>query len=177
MNIVNYMSLIMKPNSSSYSKCLFLNSFILISFSLLFSFISFISLINNIFEDEKYAELPTQREGYQYCGYIYNQNYLCVSDRDNSLIRIWDLVNKNIYKQINYDGIGGYGIIPWNHAYTIVACETYFIVIDIEEGKMLKRILYEDEVKVKDIKKIKISNLGECLICSSEDNTIKLFNI
>ena len=134
-------------------------------------------LINNIFEDEKYAELPTQREGYQYCGYIYNQNYLCVSDRDNSLIRIWDLVNKNIYKQINYDGIGGYGIIPWNHAYTIVACETYFIVIDIEEGKMLKRILYEDEVKVKDIKKIKISNLGECLICSSEDNTIKLFNI
>ena len=43
---------------------------------------------------------------------------------------------------------------------------------------MLKRILYDDdEVKVKNIKKIKISNLGECLICSSEGNKIKLFNI
>ena len=133
--------------------------------------------INNIFDDENFAELSSQPEGYQYCGYIYNQNFLCVSDRDNNLIRIWDLVNKGIYKQINYDGIGGYGIIPWNQAYTIVACETYFIVIDIEEEKMHKRILYDDEVKVKNIKKIKISNLGECLICSSEDNTIKLFNI
>ena len=134
--------------------------------------------INNIFDDENYAELSSQPEGYQYCGYIYNQNFLCVSDRDNSLIRIWDLVNKSIYKEINYDGIGGYGIIPWNQAYTIVACETYFIVIDIEEEKMLKRILYDDdEVKVKNIKKIKISNLGECLICSSEGNKIKLFNI
>ena len=73
--------------------------------------------------------------------------------------------------------LGGYGIILWNHAYTIFACETYFIVIYIEEEKMFKRILYDNEIKVKNIKKIKIGNLGECLVCSSEDNTIKLFNI
>ena len=31
--------------------------------------------INNIFDDENFAELSSQPEGYQYCCYIYNQNY------------------------------------------------------------------------------------------------------
>ena len=68
--------------------------------------------INNIFDDENFAELSSQPEGYQYCCYIYNQNYLCVSDRDNNHIRILDLVNKSIYKQIKHDGIGRI----WNYS-------------------------------------------------------------
>ena len=133
--------------------------------------------INNIFENENYSDLYSQPKGYHYCGYIYNKNYLCVSDSDNNLIRIWDLVNKNVYKQINYDCNVGCGIIPWNYEYTIVACENYLVVIDIEKGKMIKRIFYDNDIKVKDIKKIKISNLGECLVCSSEDSSIKLLNV
>ena len=55
--------------------------------------------INNIFEDENYSNLSKQPEGYHYCGYIYNNNYLCVSDYDNNYIRIWDLINKLIMIQ------------------------------------------------------------------------------
>ena len=69
-------------------------------------------LINNIFENEKYVILSKEPEGYHYCGYIYKDNYLCVSDWDNNLIRIWDLVSKSIYKQINYEANNGCEIIP-----------------------------------------------------------------
>ena len=50
--------------------------------------------INNIFEDENYTNLSKNPERVHPCGYIYNNNYLCVSDRNNKYIRIWDLVNK-----------------------------------------------------------------------------------
>ena len=77
-------------------------------------------LINNIFENEKYVILSKEPEGYHYCGYIYKDNYLCVSDWDNNLIRIWDLVSKSIYKQINYEANNGCEIIPWNNKYSII---------------------------------------------------------
>ena len=88
--------------------------------------------INNMLEDECYANLNMNPEGYYYCGYIYNDNYLCVSDNNNNSIRIWDLVNKIIYKEIKYDGRYGYEIIPWNNKYTIVGCEGGFVIINIE---------------------------------------------
>ena len=133
--------------------------------------------INNIFEDENYANLSKEPEGRHFCGYIYNNNYLCVSDYDNKYIRIWDLVNKSIYKQINYDARYGREIIPWNNKYTIIGCDSCFVIIDIEEEKMIKKI---NSNKAKDfygLKKIKMKNLGECLICSGNGNIIELFSI
>ena len=47
--------------------------------------------INNMLEDECYANLTMNPEGLHCCGYIYNDNYLCVSDNNNNCIRIWDL--------------------------------------------------------------------------------------
>ena len=73
--------------------------------------------INNIFEDENYSNLSKKPEGDYCCGYIYNNNYLCVSDWDNNYLRIWDLVNKSIYKQIINDANYGCEIIPWNNKY------------------------------------------------------------
>ena len=133
--------------------------------------------INNIFKDENYANLSKKPEGEHYCGYIYNNNYLCVSDWNNNYIRIWDLVNKSIYKQINYDAICGYEIIPWNNKYTIIGCDGCFVIIDIEEEKMIEKI---NSNKAKDfcgLKKIKMNNLGECLIGSGNGNIIELFSI
>ena len=67
--------------------------------------------INNIFENENYGILSKEPEGGHYCGYIYNDNYLCVSNFNNDYIRVWDLVNKSIYKQINYEADCGLEII------------------------------------------------------------------
>ena len=95
--------------------------------------------INNIFEDEIYANLKIDPEGNHFGSYLYNDNYLCVSHYNQKFIRIWDLVNKVIYKQSNYDA--GYEIILWNNQYTIVGNDSLsFVIINIEEGKMVKRI-------------------------------------
>ena len=133
--------------------------------------------INNIFEDENYSNLSKEPEGRHYCGYIYNNNYLCVSDYDNNYIRIWDLVNKSIYKQINYDASYGCEIIPWNNKYTIIGCDGCFVIIDIEEEKMIKKINSNKAKDLSGLKKIKMKNLGECLIGSGDGNIIELFSI
>ena len=133
--------------------------------------------INNIFEDENYSNLSKEPEGDHYCGYIYNNNYLCVSDYNNNYIRIWDLVNKSIYKQINYDARYGREIIPWNNKYTIIGCDGCFVIIDIEEEKMIKKINSNKAKDLRGLKKIKMNNLGECLIGSGNGNIIELFSI
>ena len=132
--------------------------------------------INNMLEDECYANLNMNSESDHFCGYIYNNNYLCVSDENNNCIRIWDLVNKIIYKEIKYDGRNGCEIIPWNNKYTIVGCDGGFVIINIEEGKMIKKIKL-DNADVRGVKKIKLGNLGECLMISDNKSNIKLYYI
>ena len=113
--------------------------------------------INNLLEDETYANLTMDPDnGEYYCGYLYNDNYLCVSDYSNKYIRIWDLVNKVIYKQINYEYSCAYEIIPWNINYAIVGCDHCFVVINITEGKMVKKIDLKDCDEIRGIKKIKL---------------------
>ncbi len=132
--------------------------------------------INNILKDEVYTNLKCEPEGLHCCGYIYNDNYLCVSDYNNNFIRIWDLINKTIYKEINYEGNLSYGIIPWNDVYSIIACSGYLIIIDLKQQKMVKSIMLK-KANLCGIKKIKLSQFGECLICSDTSNNIRLFNI
>ena len=131
--------------------------------------------INNMLDDECYANLTMNPEGDHCCGYIYNDNYLCASD-NNNCIRIWDLVNKVKYKEIKYEGKCGFEIIPWNNKYTILGCEGGIVIINIEEGKMIKKIKL-DNVHVGGVKKMKISKLGECLITSDRGGNIRLYNI
>ena len=132
--------------------------------------------INNMLNDEFYANLIMNPEGKHCCGFICNDNYLCVSDLDNSCIRIWDLVNKEMYKQINFDGKRGREIIPWNNKYTILACEGGIAIIDIEEGKLVKKIKL-DNTYVEGVKKIKGSKLRECIIISISDNSDNSYKI
>ena len=133
--------------------------------------------INNIFENENYASLSLKNRGNHFSGFQYNDNYLCVGDYLYDNITMWDLVNKTIYKQIKYDAKRGYEIIPWNNKYTIIGCDGYFVIIDIEEGKMIKKI-NSNKVKIlRGLKKIKMNNLGECLIGSGDGNIIELFSI
>ena len=136
--------------------------------------------INNIFEDENYANLSMDPEGNHFCGYLYNDNFLCVSDYDQQFIRIWDLAKKVIYKQINDDTSNGcsYEIIPWNVNYSIYGCDSSFVIININDGKMVKKIDNSNLGEIRGIKKIKMGQLGECLICSgSSGNSIQLYSL
>ena len=84
---------------------------------------------------------------------------------------------KSIYKQINYDTSFGCEIIPWNNKYTIIGCYGCFVIIDIEKEKMIKKINSNKAKGFYGLKKIKMNNLGECLIGSGDGNIIELFSI
>ena len=132
--------------------------------------------INNLLENENYAELSMEPEYNHGCGFIYKDNYLCVSDNYNGFIRVWDLIKKVIYKQINYNIYRGYEIIAWNNTYSILGTTGSFVIFDIEEGKVVKKINSDNNYNLKGIKKIRLKKYGECLICSDENYGIQLFN-
>ena len=134
--------------------------------------------INNIFEDDCYANFIIP--GSHLCGYIYDENdenYLCVNDYSNSIIRIWNLSTKIFFKQIQYYAKKGAGITPWNNEFAIIACEDCLVIMNIYEGKMVKKITTKDKHYFKEVKKIKISNLGECLISSDNGGNIILYSL
>ena len=131
--------------------------------------------IHNIFCNECYAKLTYKNSKY-YFGYIYNINYLCANDRNNRCLRIWDLINKNIIKEIKYDLDIGREIVPWNNKFTIISCNKYLVIVDIESGKITKKILLE-KTCLGGVKKIYLNYLGECIIISDFSNNIKLFSL
>ena len=134
--------------------------------------------INNIFEDENYADLSMDPEGSYYGGYLYNDNYLCVSCAGRYFIRIWDLAKKVIFKQINFENSGNtcfYETIFWNNDFTIFTSDDSIIMIDIKESKMIKKI--SKSGCRASAKKIKMEQLGECLICKTSSNEIQLYSL
>ena len=134
-------------------------------------------LINNLFENENYGKLSMGKMSNQIFCCLYKNNYLCVTSSSYNIIRVWDLVNKVIYKQIEYQGkyAGGYEMIHWNDKYSIIGADSQFVVLDIEEGKIIKQYKNEN-LNICGVKKIKLNNLGECLITSGYQN-ISLFHL
>ena len=130
--------------------------------------------IHNIFENECYAQFRDENSKY-YCGFLYKKNYLCANDKNNKLLRIWDLANKNLLKEIKYEGEYGREIIPWNKTYTIVACNHCFIIVDLEKGEVTNKISVEKSC-LGGVKKIRSDKLGECLIIADFNNNIEIFN-
>ena len=132
--------------------------------------------INNIFENENYANLVSKPEGGHYCGFLYNDNYLCVSDVNNNFLRIWDLAKKSLHKTINFNARYGKEMIQWNDKYAIIGSNQCLIIIDMEKEKEVKKIEGKN-LNILGVKKIKDNELGECLICSEENNTVNLYKI
>ncbi len=131
--------------------------------------------IHNIFYNECYAKLTYDNSKY-YCGYIYNNNYLCANDRNNRCLRIWNLINKNIYKEIKYDLDIGKEIVPWNNKYTIISCNKFIVIADIQSETITKKI-YLEKTCLGGVKKVYLKSLGECIIISDFSNNIKLFSL
>ena len=133
-------------------------------------------IINNLFENENYAKLSMGKSPNQYYCCLYKKNYLCVTSSMANNVRIWDLVNKVIYKQIDYEAKydNGYEIVHWNDKYSIVGTHTQIVIMDIEKGEKVIKVV--EGKNIVGIKKIKLNNLGECLITSGNEN-ISLFHL
>ena len=126
--------------------------------------------INKIFENYQKVCINSHPEGQYFCGFIYDQNYLCVSDFNSKFVTIYNLENATICKQINLNSNFGSEIIPWEDNLAVVGCEKGFAVIDIYKGKVVNKYsLHEDSKSVKGIKKINAKNYGKCLIVSCWD--------
>ena len=132
--------------------------------------------INNIFKNENYANLIKSPEGPHCCGYIFKDIFLCVTDYQNNFLRIWNLAKKFVEREINFEGWNCYGIIPWNYDYSIIACSDGLIIIDMNEGKMVKKILNAKAVNLCGLQKINSVFYKECIICSNSNGSIMIFN-
>ena len=130
--------------------------------------------INNIFENEVYANLTKKQEGKYHCGFLYNDNYLCVSDINHNFISIWNLVDKTLDRTIYFNDKVGHQIVQWNNKYTIVSSDKCFAIIDLQNGKEYEKIEINNKI-ILGLKKIKDENLGESLICSEENNIISIY--
>ena len=128
--------------------------------------------ISNILEDKLYAKLYLKKDGMPLSGYLYKDNYLIVSDGNNNYIRIWDLINKIQIKKIDTESVGR-EIVPWNSSYVILACYKNIKIIDLEEEKIISEI---EDAYAYGLKKIKISQYGECLVTSNSSNIIKFYS-
>lgn len=138
--------------------------------------------INNMLEDENYANLFLGNKNnennniYYISGYIFKDIYLCANS--NQAIIIWNLVNKILCKVIQINDNSLYRIIPWNNSYAISGSN----IINIEESKVVEKLDYytnqnSNNAYVYSLRKIKISQFGECLIVSDSSSKINLFSL
>ena len=77
-----------------------------------------------------------------------------MSDVNNNFLRIWDLIKKTVYKTIKFEAEAGYETVQWNEKFTIIGSNKSLIIIDIEEGKEVKKIEGENGT-IFGVKKIK----------------------
>ena len=138
-------------------------------------------VINNLLEDELYAELVHLPEHNHYSGFIYNENendYLCSSSQ-NGFVHIWDLYNKNFVKKININECNLLHIIQWNNKYAIVAdsWNKSFKIIDLKIYKVISQIKGHHTQNALSVKKIYHPIYGELLLSAAADKTIKLWGL
>ena len=138
-------------------------------------------IINNLLEDELYAELINEPEGCHNSGFMYNKEnieYLC-SSSTNGYINFWNLYDKNLIKVINITKCWLMHIIQWNNKYIIVADlnNKSFKIIDFEKNDVVSEVNGVHKNYVTTIKKIYHPTYGEILLSGSWDNTIKLWVI
>ena len=138
--------------------------------------------INNLLEDELYAELTQEQKLSHYSGFIYeideNKCYLFSSSK-NGFINVWNLYKKNLVHNINVNGSILCHIIQWDDKYAIVADYNgkSFKIIDIQSYYIVKDINGGHNKEVKTIKKINHPIYGDSLLSAGNDYTIKLWCI
>ena len=136
--------------------------------------------IINLLDNEIYSTFVSQNNDIYYDGIIYNKNkidFLCTVS-NNGYVDIWDLFNKQIYKNIYIENCNLNRILSWNDKYFI--CNDYhnnsFKLINIENNKVISNIKINTE-NILCLKKIKHPIYGESLLFSGNDNIIKSISV
>ena len=139
--------------------------------------------IVNLFKDELYHEFVYNPKSYHFSGILYKRNYYITSeiieDMDSNII-IYDLINKNIYKLIEVKNYEINNLCLWNNKYLLVCANSLIHknvkVYNIETMKEEERI-NDQNIKIEEVKKIKLNNYGESIVISDNERKYKLFSI
>ena len=135
--------------------------------------------INELIENNLYAELSQEQKLSYYSGFVYEKEDKCLlfSSTKNGYINIWDLYNKKLINNINISGNILCHIIQWDDNYAIVANYNgkSFKIIDINNFNVVKNIDGEHNKEIKSIKKIKHPQYGDSLLSAGNDHVIKLW--
>ena len=132
------------------------------------------------FINKLFISIRPRNGGY---GFIYKDKYLITSYGD--MLKIWDLYNKNLYKNIKIF-IDFAFIVNWNNNYTIALSlndsfykDNYskYEIIDIEQGKIITIIKRKEEKTIRFAKVLYHPIYGESFIIADESfKGIQLFS-
>jgi len=140
--------------------------------------------IVNLFKDELYHEFVYNPRTCHFNGILYNKNYYITSsnniDEIKSNIIIYDMINKNIYKLIELKQYEIESLCLWNSKYLLICANNPLHnnvkVYDIETMKEEGRI-NDQNIKILEVKKIKLNNYGESLVMNDNENKYKIYSI
>ena len=135
--------------------------------------------IINLEKNKEYAHLTRLFEEDNHIrGIIYKENYLCCSST-NGYVRVWDLVNKNLYTTIKINKDNLIGIIHWDYDIIIVANYTNnsLDVVSIDNAKLLQQIKTPHNCGVSNIEKVSCSSSKVRIISVSKDKALRFWSV
>ena len=138
-------------------------------------------LINNVNEEEKYAELnsgvPFERALSYYRGCIIGNNDKLIALLEGGYIILWDLLNLNILNTMKIDKGKLNTLLKWSDRYILVSDKNNnsFYVIDITVYKVVSKVNKHIKDFIKSFKKIIHPILGHCLITCNHGHHIQLW--
>ena len=136
-------------------------------------------MITNLFVEEVYSEIIIEPESTHFNGFIYSKNnldYLCFSSF-NGYITIYDLYNKKTFKRISCPACKLIEIFSLSDRYFISSDYSLseFIIIDIEQGKVISKYRNNNKDCILNIKNIYLQNFGKCILTCGTQKTIHLW--
>ena len=138
----------------------------------------------DLLRDEIYFITEPKKSSFYTNGFIYNRKFLCTCPL-TEFIEIWDLVNKNLSKNIKIEGHSLSDVIQFDQQYLICADSlgNFLILVDYLNNRIVEIVDAKHEKKndtikgrVASIKKFESKILGDYLLTTGTDNYIKLWN-
>ena len=141
--------------------------------------ISIINLITN----EIYHEFKSENEDEAFTkAFVYaktNNKYYLFSSSMHGEIKLWNLGNKQLEKKIWTGGYNLLSMIQWSNDYIIFADNNInkaFKVLDINQMRIISSIGGKHKNPITCIKIIKHNEYGKCIITSSTDKAVIIWN-